>query len=342
VTDLPTLTDGTVTLRPWRDGDAEAVVAGHDDVIEHWLGSRAPTVDEQRLLVREWDDARAAGRAVAAFVVEHEGRTVGTVEVTPAGSGGGSLGWTLLAGERGAGHATRAVRLLVDWALTEQGQGGLGLHRVEAVVDAEHQASLRVGTRAGLRREGVRRVVAGMGDRPEATELVVMARLDTDPPLSEPEAFRSLLNSFLPRKRAISQMLVRDGDGRVLLCQLTYKRDWDLPGGVVEVGESPQLAVSREVEEELGLVVPAGPLLLTDWLPPWSGWDDALCLVFDGGVHDARVAETIVKQEREIKDAAFCSVEEAAERCSEITTHRIRSALANLDGSAPSYTEGGR
>ena len=40
--------------------------------------------------------------------------------------------------------------------------------------------------------------------------------------------------------------------------------------------------------EELGLTLTAGDLLLTDWLPPWGGWDDAICLVFDGGVHDAR------------------------------------------------------
>ena len=120
-------------------------------------------------------------------------------------------------------------------------------------------------------------------------------------PPDQPEGFRALLNSFLPRKRAISQLLVRDPDGRVLLCQLTYKRDWDLPGGVVEVGESPQLAVAREVEEELACGIPAGRLLLTDWLPPWSGWDDALCLVFDGGVHDASLVDRIVRQEREIR-----------------------------------------
>ena len=137
-------------------------------------------------------------------------------------------------------------------------------------------------------------------------------------------------------------MLIRDRDDRVLLCQLTYKKDWDLPGGVVEVGESPQLAVSREVEEELGLVIPAGPLLLTDWLPPWSGWDDALCLVFDGGTHDASMAESIVKQAREIKDAAFCTLDEVAERCSEITAHRIASAVDNVDAKSPSYTEGGQ
>lgn len=343
MTDLPRLTDGTVTLRPWGEGDAEAAVAGHDEVISHWLGqTSAPTVDDQRLLVAEWTAAREAGLPVAAYIVEHEGRAVGHVEITSAGSGGGTVAWSLFAGERGAGHATRAVRLLVDWALTDHGRGGLGLRRVEASVDAEHQDSLRVGTRAGLRREGVRRVAPGMGDRPMATEYVVMARLASDPPVTDPEGFRALLNSFLPRKRAISQMLVRDPEGRVLLCQLTYKQDWDLPGGVVEVGESPQLAVAREVEEELGLTIPAGTLLLTDWLPPWSGWDDALCLVFDGGTHQASVLDTIVRQTREIKDAAFCTLEEVTERCADFTARRVLSAIDNLDGAAPTYTESGR
>src|SRR4029450_2103074 len=107
---------------------------------------------------------------------------------------------------------------------------------------------------------------------------------------------RALLNSFLPRKRAISQMLIRDTADRVLLCRLTYKKDWDLPGGVVEVGESPQLAVAREVSEELGLDIKPGALVLTDWLPPWGGWDDAICLVFDGGSHPPEVLEDIVRE----------------------------------------------
>ena len=155
--------------------------------------------------------------------------------------------------------------------------------------------------------------------------------------------FRRLLNSFLPRKRAISQMLIRASDGRVLLCQLTYKKDWDLPGGVVEVGESPMLAVSREVEEELGLTIPAGRLVLTDWLPPWGGWDDAICLVFDGGVHDEAIVETIVRQKREIRSAKFCTIEEVHELCADFTARRIVSALINLsDTPGAPYTESGR
>jgi ADP-ribose pyrophosphatase YjhB (NUDIX family) len=172
---------------------------------------------------------------------------------------------------------------------------------------------------------------------------IVYARLADDLPAHEPEGFRALLNSFLPRKRAISQLLVRDREARVLLCRLTYKQDWDLPGGVVEVGESPQLAVSREVEEELALQLPAGRLLLTDWLPPWSGWDDALCLVFDGGEHDGALLEGMVRQEREIRDAAFCTVEEVRTRCADFTARRVEAALANLAGGGPpAYTESGR
>jgi 8-oxo-dGTP pyrophosphatase MutT (NUDIX family) len=233
------------------------------------------------------------------------------------------------------------VRLLADWALTEAGQGGLGYSRVEARVEPGNEASLRVATRAGLRREGVRRVEPGTGDRAETTSYVVLARLASDPPLTEPTAFRALLNSFLPRKRAISQLLVRDREGRVLLCQLTYKRDWDLPGGVVEVGESPRLAAGREIHEELGLDIEAGDLVLTDWLPPWGGWDDAVCLVFDGGVHGAEVLDAMVLQAREIRSAEFATPEQVRELCTDFTARRIELAVGNATAGLTSYAESG-
>lgn len=211
--------------------------------------------------------------------------------------------------------------------------------RVEALVDPDDESAQRTATWSGLRREGVMRGVTVDGVQ---VDRIVYARLATDSPVHEPEGFRALLNSFLPRKRAIGQLLARDADGRVLLCQLTYKPDWDLPGGVVEVGESPQTAVGREVEEELGLAIAPGPLLLTDWLPPWSGWDDALCLVFDGGVHPASLLEDVVRQTREIRSAEFCTPAEVAERCADFTARRIAAALASLDGDGPAYTESGR
>jgi RimJ/RimL family protein N-acetyltransferase/ADP-ribose pyrophosphatase YjhB (NUDIX family) len=332
----PQLTDGVVLLRPWREDDVEAAVAGHDEEIAYWFGAEEPASYAARPdLVAKWHRSFLEDPATAAFAVEHDGQVVGGVAVRDRGDGIGDLRWWLYGGQRGRGHATRAVRLLVDHALRD-----LGMERVEARVDPENQRSLRVATRAGLRREGV---VRGRHERPESTGYVLLGRLAGDPPITEPESFRALLNSFLPRKRAIAQMLVRDAEDRVLLCRLTYKSDWDLPGGVVEVGESPRLAVAREVEEELGLSVDAGDLLLTDWLPAWSGWDDALCLVFDGGVHPPSLVDRVVEQPREIRSAQFCDLAEVRANCADFTARRIESALRALrEGGPSSYTESGR
>ena len=266
------------------------------------------------------------------FSVLVEGAWVGSVGL----SEDGRLTWELRPGATGNGYATRAVRVLVDHAFRV-----VGLHRVEAYVDPANERALRVATRSGLRREGVVRG-HGMVDGTRA-DRVLLARLATDPPPTEPAGFRARVPSVLPRKRAIAQLMLRDPEGRVLLCRLTYKDDWDLPGGVVEVDEPPRAAVVREVHEELGLRVQAGPLLLTDWLPPWSGWEDALCLVFDGGTHEPSLLDAAVLQPREIASVRFCTVEEVRAHCADYTARRVESALASANGpGGPSYTESGR
>jgi 8-oxo-dGTP pyrophosphatase MutT (NUDIX family) len=257
-----------------------------------------------------------------------------SAELTPIAPGVARLTWPAELQAEGLGPTVDVVRVALAKAFTD------GHHRVEVLVDPDDELAQRVATFSGLMREGIARKVDGGADR------IVYARLVDDTPVEEPMGFRRLLNSFLPRKRAISQMLIRatsgTGPARVLLCQLTYKNDWDLPGGVVEVGESPQLAVTREVDEELGLTVPAGPLILTDWLPPWGGWDDAVCLVFDGGEHDDSVLDQIVRQQREIRAVRFCTIEEVHELCADFTARRVVAALRNLsEDPGPAYTESG-
>jgi ADP-ribose pyrophosphatase YjhB (NUDIX family) len=248
----------------------------------------------------------------------------GTTVLT-VGDGVARISWT-------AGETLDAVRHEVASALTTH-------HRVEALVDPDDEQGQRTATWSGLRREGVMRGVTVDG---APVDRILYARVVTDVPAHEPEGFRALLNAFLPRKRAIGQLLIRDTQERVLLCRLTYKSDWDLPGGVVEVGESPASGVSREIKEELALDLPAGPLLLTDWLPPWSGWDDAVCLVFDGGLHEPSFVDAMVPDSREIRSVAFCTPDEVRERCADFTARRVEAALASLRGEGPAYTESGR
>ncbi|MEU1753768.1 NUDIX hydrolase [Micromonospora matsumotoense] len=110
-----------------------------------------------------------------------------------------------------------------------------------------------------------------------------------DRPLYErdPVGWRAYLaegNARQARKRVGADVLIRDERGRVLLVNPRYKPDWDLPGGMVEANERPDLAAERELHEELGIRLRAGRLLVVDWVAPHGPWDDSLMFVFDGGV----------------------------------------------------------
>ena len=71
-------------------------------------------------------------------------------------------------------------------------------------------------------------------------------------------------------------------DERLLLVRKTYGNQWDIPGGYVDVGESPAEACCRELREELGIDRQPQRLLVVDWAPN-DGEGDKILYVFDCG-----------------------------------------------------------
>lgn len=69
---------------------------------------------------------------------------------------------------------------------------------------------------------------------------------------------RSEANSLI--KQVVAALIIRDDE--VLCCQRTKHQSlplkWEFPGGKIEPGEEPAQALSRELEEELGIVAEIG------------------------------------------------------------------------------------
>ena len=55
--------------------------------------------------------------------------------------------------------------------------------------------------------------------------------------------------------------VIRDAQGRLLLQEKSSGEAWSLPAGGIELGESPQEAIAREVMEETGYAVRVGRIL---------------------------------------------------------------------------------
>ncbi|CAM5543897.1 MULTISPECIES: GNAT family protein [Streptomyces] len=142
-------------LEPWHADEFLAHLERGREFIGRFIpfGSAATDPASARATLQRYADLRAAdsasyhgiwldGKLVGGVLTLHFDAVAGTCEV----------GCWLEPAATGRGLVTRAMRVLIDWAVEER-----GIHRVEWVAAAGNTASLDVARRLGMTRDGVRR-----------------------------------------------------------------------------------------------------------------------------------------------------------------------------------------
>ncbi len=147
---VPVLSDGTVTLRAHVPDDLDALVEmANDPLMGRWTSTPQPQTRAMSeefvfgVIRRGWEDGTHRGWAIEAVDETGRSRYAGNVDVR--GSVLSDIGYALHPWARGRGLMVRAVRLAVDWALSE---GGSEIVHWRAHVGNE--ASLRVAHRTGF------------------------------------------------------------------------------------------------------------------------------------------------------------------------------------------------
>lgn len=144
----------------------------------------------------------------------------------------------------------------------------------------------------------------------------------------------------LPRRPMSAAVLIRDAGGRVLLVEPSYKPGWEIPGGVVENGESPWTTAEREVREEIGLSRRPGRLLVVDHVPA-DAMPERIAFVFDGGLIDADDVPRLVF-DPEIRSAELCATADLAARTRPLLLARVTAAIHAADTGETALCEQGQ
>ena len=103
----------------------------------------------------------------------------------------------------------------------------------------------------------------------------------------------------------VVKVVIKSDQGKILLAKPNYKKSWQLPGGGVDNGESPEDAAVREVQEELGLVISKDGLQLKGTI--YKQDEELLFLVYEASEEIPEDAVLQIEQ-GEITDFQFAKV----------------------------------
>jgi len=149
---------------------------------------------------------------------------------------------------------------------------------------------------------------------------------------------RAFLES-LPKKRMAAGALLFDTAGRLLIVKPVYKDGWTIPGGTVELNESPHHACIREVYEELHLRCKLQRLLCIDYVSDTVERTEGILFIFDGSVLTAEAIATITLPPAELCAFQFLEPQAVLPLLDERLARRVARCLEVIGTERTLYLE---
>ena len=149
------LTDGVVTLRRWSEADIDDLTTiWQDDELQRRFGVEPPVTTGSITAYIDGVAARWRDGVQISLAVSAGGTLVGGCDLDHLDTDQPDLGYWTAAPLRHQGHAARATRLLLDWAVASR-----GVTEVCIEVEPDNAPSIAVAERLGfVRAEGVERI----------------------------------------------------------------------------------------------------------------------------------------------------------------------------------------
>jgi ADP-ribose pyrophosphatase YjhB (NUDIX family) len=143
----------------------------------------------------------------------------------------------------------------------------------------------------------------------------------------------------LPKKRMGAGCLFFDEQGCVMLVKPTYKPTWEIPGGAVELNESPKQCCQREVQEEIGVERKIGDLLVVDYNGQTDEKTESLMFVFYGGTLTSSEIKSIRLFKEELSEFRFFTADTLPEDMTNTLRNRVLMALQQVTRGSGVYLE---
>lgn len=243
--DWPALDTERLRLRPLAGTDVPAITHLLDDWQMARTTSTIPFPYDRRDAAAFIAESRRLSAEGVGLVLGAEdrlsGRLIGCVGASVS-KGSGEVGYWIGRDWWGQGYATEAVRRCLRLLFAD-----FGLDRVWLSVLPENTASLRVAEKTGFARTGNQTVTLPARGRSADLDILELSRA----------RWRRLREArpFL----LVAAALLIDAQGCVLLARRPEGKSmagfWEFPGGKLRAGESPEEALARELDEELGIAV---------------------------------------------------------------------------------------